>query len=140
MPSDICVTYLNSFMNQQNHLNIHISNRKVLAEDKFVTKETNFTNKLGPNHVCVTISRGRDIMHSIPHVNQLLSRAKSICKIRSFQNFERTCIRFCWEYTSANIGQQNFKESCSQRFLRFSFHILSPLKNALCLKVVVYLL
>ena len=26
---------------------------------------------------------------------------------------ERTCIRFCWGYTSSNVGQQNLKESCS---------------------------
>ena len=32
---------------------------------------------------------------------------------------QRTCIRFCWEYTSANVRYQNLKESCSRCFYDF---------------------
>ena len=51
---------------------------------------------------------------------------------------ERTCIRFCWGYTSANVGQLILKESRSRCFLCLSSRILSPLKNAICLKDVGY--
>ena len=45
------------------------------------------------------------------------------------KKFERACIRFCWGYTSASVGQQKLKKSCSRCFLWFSFRILSPLKK-----------